>query len=54
LDNNRAWETITILDNYSYSVKDGEMGRDVECMGEKINAYRFKVGKPEGEKEKEK
>jgi hypothetical protein len=49
LDKNRAWEPITILDNYNYPVKDGEMGRDVECVGGKRNAYRFLVGKTEGE-----
>jgi hypothetical protein len=36
--------------NYNDKVKEDEMGRTCSTNGEKRNAYRISVGKPEGKR----
>jgi hypothetical protein len=41
---------ITCTHNYNDQVKEYEIGRACNTYGEKRNAYRFLMGKPEGKR----
>jgi hypothetical protein len=47
----RSFITCTFAKyNYNYQVKEDEMGGACSTNGEKSNAYRILVGKPEGKR----